>query len=311
MFPLNSSTLFLLVLSGVLAATALAFRSRWPWRIPLLLLAIALPAGWLWRVSPAGEYAGLGYIIVIGASFCMMVFGAVWGGIMRRARCISPFMSAALPVIAFVSAAGFILWQQYIPRACLGKPLPVRIAGQILILPPELRPRLETGDSTGFFGRIERKADYAGFCRASRNGTRAIDVDVVWITPAANDKALTSACNANAPPAWCSGYAPDPYRHMGKIIIEPGSRLPLPLTYWKGGGSLRTERQGDLARGSVCLLPDTGRRTECWVWHPFGAGYRLTVSTSNLDPLFAGMPAEEARGMAERAREVFLAVTAP
>lgn len=307
MFPLNSPTVFHLVLIGVVLSSALALQFGWRWRIPLVLLGIALPAGFLWSAPPIGEYAGLAYIIVAGASVGAFILGLVLGGAMRL---VLPQALTSVAVLVFATAAftGFELRQQYVPSACLKTPLQVRIAGTVLSLPPELRPRLENGKSIGHFGRSNRKSDFARFCRMSKNGTRVIDMDTVWITPASNHKVMTPACNVNEPPIWCNGYSSDPYRHIGKFLISSDAKPVIPLPYWREGGSLKTDRQGDLTQGSVCLLPDVDIRTQCWIWQPFGDGSRLTISTSNLDQTFDDMPIEEARKMIRQAREITLAI---
>lgn len=307
MFPLNPSTLFQLVLIGVVLSSALALRFGWRWRLPFLLLAIVLPIGLLWSDPPTGQYAGLAYIFVVGPSLVMLIFGAVLGSAVRFVR-IAPLMSVAVMFISAGAFAGFVLWHQYVPSTCLETPIQVRIAGKTLHIPPELRPRLENGDSINHFGRTDRKSNYARLCRMSRNGARVIEMDTVWITPAANHEVMTAACKGNEPPSWCGGYSPDPYRRIGKILIAPEADPAFPLPYWRKGGSLKKDRQGDLIQGSVCLLPRADGRTECWIWRPFGDGSRLTISTNNLDQAFNDMPIEEAREMIRQAREMTLAI---
>lgn len=307
MFPLNPSTVFHLVLIGIVLLSALALQFGWRWRIPLMLLAVVLPAGFLWSDPPTGQYAGLGYIIVAGAFVVALILGVIFGTALRFAP-IQALTSVAALFFVAAAVTGFELRQQYVPSACLETPLQVRIAGIVLRLPPELQPRLENGNSVAHFGRIDRKSDFARFCRMSGNGARAIDMDIVWISPATNHKVITSACNVNAPPAWCSGYSSDPYRYIGKILIAPETNRAFPLSYWKEGGSLKKNRQGDLIQGSVCLLPNADHPTQCWTWQPLGDGSRLTVSTNNLDRTFDDKPIEEAREMIRQAREITLSI---
>jgi len=236
----------------------------------------------------------------------MLVAGAGWGGILRLAG-ISPLKSVVVFAVAAVGTASFALWDQYVPSACLDASLQVRIAGKTLHLPPELQPRLDKGNEIGFFDRINRKPDFAQFCRLSRNGERAIDIDTVWITPASSHKPMGLACSVDKPPNWCSSYSSEPYRRIGKILIAPETDHAIPL-YWKDGGSLKTYREGDLKQGSVCLLPDAFRRTECSTWQPYGEGSRLTVSTNNLDPAFDDMPIEDALGIIRQARDMTLKI---
>lgn len=310
MLPLNDPTIFSLVLAGVALLSAVAFRFGWKVRAPLLLMALALPAVFLWSISPTGDHAGLGYVITIVPSIALLIVGAGWGSVMRLAR-VSLSISILIPVIVTSAYAGRALWNQYVPNACLGKPLQVRVAGETLSLPPELRPRLEKGRNISFFGRLDRKSGYSRICRVSRNGAQEIDMDVVWINPRSNYPRLTSACEADEAPDWCGVYSPYPYRHIGKVIIAPDTELDFPSAYWREGGSLRKVRQGDLTEGSVCLLFEDGGATQCWVWQPFGSGSRLTVSTSNLDPTFDAMSVEQAREMARQALETTLSIITP
>lgn len=306
MFPLDPQIFIPFVLIGIALFSALALQFGWRWRVPLLVLAVALPVGFFWFEPLTGDYAGLMYIFIVGLSLIMITLGAAWGLIMRLVR-VSPLMSVAAPIIAAGVCVSFLLWQQYIPSACLEAPLKIRIAGQTLHLPPQLRPRLERGDTIRRFGQIDKKSDYAGFCKIGRNGTRTIEMDTVWISPVSTHKAMTSVCNANAPPAWCRSYSPELYRHIRRILITPATVTPIPM-YWKQGGSPKRDRQGDLTRGSVCLLPNAESKTQCWIWQPFGTGSRLTISTYSQDPIFTDMPVEDARDMIRQARDTMLAI---
>lgn len=310
MFPLNSPTVLYIALAGVALLSALAFQFGWRVRAPLILATLALPAGFLWLYPMTGEYAGLGYLIIILYYFAMFAVGAGWASIMRLAK-VSQSVSVSVPVIVAASYIGYALWIQYVPSSCLESALHVRIAKESLHLNPNLRPRLERGDAANHFGRLDRKSGFSKICKLSQNGTRAIDMDVVWITPATNHAALTSLCESQNDPEWCGSYSSYPYRHIGKVLIATEDVLGFPKPYWNEGGSLKKERQGDLNQGSVCLLPDEGSKTQCWVWQPFGEGSRLTVSTNNLDPIFVEMPVDEARDMALQTLKTTLSIVQP
>ena len=268
---------------------------------------VALPAAFLWSEAPTGQYAGLAYVITFGGAAIALVIGVVFGGALRFAAIGTVFTFAVIFFVA-ASAAGLQLYRQHVPEACLGSPIDVRIAGRNLRIPSQMRPRLENGDDIGHFGRLDRKPDFARFCRMGKNGTRPIDMDTVWLTPATNHSAMTAACDGNAPPNWCSSYSAEPYRFIGKILIAPDVEPGFPLPYWREGGSLEKDRQGDLDRGSICLIATDSSPTECWAWQPFGDGSRLTVRTNNLDRIFDGMSIEEAREMIRQARKVALSI---
>ncbi|WP_419738941.1 hypothetical protein [Ruegeria sp.] len=310
MFPLNSPTVFSIALAGVALISAIAFRFDWRVRAPLMLASIALPTGLLVYHPMVGQYAGQGYLIVILSCLAMFALGAGWGSVMRLVQ-VSPFISVSAPVIVTCAYTGHALWLQYVPKDCLKEDLHVRIAGEVVVLPPELKPRLEIGNSATHFGRMDRKSGFSKICRLSQNGTRAIDMDVVWITPASNHAALTSLCEGNDEPEWCGRYSSYPYRHVGKVLFATEDELGFPKPYWKEGGSLKKERQGDLKKGSICLLSDEGTKTQCWTWQPFGEGSRLTVSANNLDPIFVDMPVDEARNMALQALNTTLSIVQP
>lgn len=299
MFPIDEPTLHILLLIGIFLSSALAMCFSWNWRVLLLFVAVCPPVALLWPDPPTGQYAGLKYILVIGASSAAMVIGVVVGSLLRRFA-IAHWVLGAIAAVAAI----FVLWHQYVPNACLGSPLPVRIAGVDLFIPPEMRARLEAGESVSTFGAMDRKSDYARLCRESRNGARAIEVDTIWLWPASTHAAMTTACSGSAPPAWCRSYSPDPYRHIGRVLIAPASHLGFPRDYWNSGSS-KYDKQGDLAEGSICLMSSV---TQCWIWGPFGDDSRLIVSTSNLDKIFANMSVEEARDMIVKTREMTVSI---
>lgn len=307
LFPLNPSTVFQLVLIGVALSAALAVQCGWRWRITLVFIMVALPAAFLWSEAPTGQYAGLAYLIVLGGAAIALVVGVIFGRALRIATIGTMFTFAVIFFVA-ASAAGLQLYRQHVPESCSGSPIHVRIAGKNLRIPPEMRPRLKNGDDIGHFGSVDRKSDFARFCRISENGTRPIDMDIVGLTPASSHSAMTATCSGDEPPNWCSIYSPEPYRFIGNILIAPEAEPGFHLPYWKEGGSLKKDRQGDLNFGSVCLLPNADSPTQCWAWQPFGEGSRLTISTNNLDRTFDGMPIEQAREMIRQARKVALSI---
>ena len=299
MSPINPLTLFYLSLIGTFLSSALAMRFSWKLRIPLLLIAIGLPAALLWSDPPTGQYAGVAHVLVIVSSAIALVLGVPCSIISRRLG-IAPWMLGATGG----AAAAFVLWLQYIPNGCLGVSLPVRVAGSHLLIPPEMRPRVENGFIVSFFGSTDHKFSYARLCRKSWNGIRPVKIDTVWLTPAANHKAMTATCEGAEPPAWCKAYSSDPYRHIDKILIAPASELGFPRPYWNQGTS-KYDQQGDLTEGSICLMSSV---TQCWIWRPFGRDSRLIVSTNNLDKTFTDIPVVEARDMIVKSRDMTLAI---
>ncbi len=299
MFPVDELTFHILLLIGIFLSSALAMCFSWNWRIPLLFVAIGLPVALLWSDPLTGQYAGLTYILVIGASLATMVLGVVVGSLLRRFA-IAHWVLGAIAAVAAV----FVLWHQHVPNACLGAPLPVRIGGVDLIIPPEMRPRLEAGERVITFGSMDQKSSYAQLCRESRNGARPIEVDTIWLWPASTHTAMTRTCNGSTPPAWCETYSPDPYKHIRRILIAPASQPGFPRDYWKSG-SPNYDKQGDLIEGSICLMASV---TECWIWGPFGHDSRLIVSTSNLDKIFTNMSVDDAREMIVRTREMAISI---
>lgn len=164
MFPIGPRTLFELSLIAIFLFTALAVRADVRWRIPLLLIAVGLPAAFLWPLSPTDQYAGLAYLVVIVPSFIAMTLGAICGSFSRRFN-VAPMINVFTMVSIAGVLGGLVLWNQYLPSVCLEEPLQVRIAGNVLYLPPDMGPRLEIGDSIDFFGRTDRKTDHAKLCQ--------------------------------------------------------------------------------------------------------------------------------------------------
>jgi len=290
MFPIHVPNVFFLVLTGVALLSALAFSFGWKVRIPLLILALAL-LSWFWSTLPtSGDHYGLKYPLVLLPSAATFFVGAVWGLFMKKR---SFWVSVFVPVIFAGAYAGHVLWRQYLPEACLGKSLQVRVANEVMSFPPEVRSSFETNGAIYAFGSMEHKTSYAQLCRMSSNATQTIDVEALTIWPAAGFSRLTTACEAEDPPDWCGNYSEFPYRHMREVRIS--SRLGRPEYYWDS--SIANERLGSLTEGSICLLPEDGRRTQCWVWQPFGDGLTLAIRTNNLDQIFDDMPVEQARNM--------------
>lgn len=308
MLPLDTPTVFHLILIGVACLGALAIQSGWRWRSFLLFLALALVIWYLKSEVPGGQYAGLALLIVSGAAVIALVFGAGLGAILRSAVPRTP-TCIALVFCAATAVAGVVLYQQYVPDECRQSPLRIRIAGEALRLPAALAPLVERDGKLLFFGRADRKSDFAHLCRIGANGEREIRVESVRITPASSFAAMSLICNANAPPGWCGSYAPEPYRHASDVLIAPRAVNILPLPYWKEGGAPERQRQGDLTSGSVCLFPeDEDDRTECWIWQPFGDDARVTVRAANLEPAFEGMPVEAARAILVQVLEQTLSI---
>lgn len=297
MFPLSTQAIFLFILIGIAFSSALVMRFGLRRCFPLLLLAIILPIAMSWSDLPTGEHASLAYAIMAGFYLAALFLGGVFGSGMRYARLSSLKSVVALTALAG-AFAGFALWNQNVPSACLNKALPVRIAGKTIYLPLELRPRLENGHSINFFGRADRKSDHAQLCRMSRNGTRAVKMDTVWITPVARYEAMNTTCAVNKPPAWCGSYSPEPYRRISRFIITSEDETNFLKVYWNEGRSPKKDRKGDLVDGSVCLLSDdTNQPTQCWIWRPYGTNSRLTVRAVNLDQPPSAMSVEGAREM--------------
>ena len=305
MFPLDPISIPILVMLGVFLLSAMAVQFGGLCRIASLLLAIFLPAALLWSDPPIGEFAGLVYIGTVGFSVGMMLLGFILGRALQLAG-LATLVSVAVLFITSSAIAGFELWRQYVPNACLENAIEVRVAGKTLHLPHELQPRLQIGASIYDIGRMDSKHSYARLCRMSHNGSKAVAMDAVSIYPMVSHEVMTAACKAHEPPTWCTSYNDMPYRHISRILIAPEAKgHGFPLPYWRPGGALNKDRQGDLISGSICLLPPSV--TSCWTWNPFGEGSRLIVSTNNLDKIFIDMSAEEAREMISSARDMTLA----
>jgi hypothetical protein len=315
MFPIDWLASAYISLIGIFFLSAIAFYLGWRWRIPLLLVAMGIPAAWLspdflavtgippeW-LGPypptGGEYAGLGYFMVIGLSVTAMILGAPFGGA-SRLQPIATLKFVSVLCIVTCAAVAFVLWSQYVPSDCLGTSLRVRIGGRVLQLPPEMQPRVQRGSRSDFFGSIDHKFGYARLCRAGGNGTLAVDVDALSIR--INLDEMADACNAGIPPAWCKSYFRSPDRGNFDVSIAPVSKADLPEHHWK---FTRSVKEGDLKEGSVCLDSIV---TRCSIWEPFDHDTRLIVSTSNLDKTFSNMPFAEAFEMTAKARETALAI---
>lgn len=277
MFPLNSPSIFQLVLIGVAMSSSLAVLSDWRARIAFLLLAVALPYSFLMTQLPEGEYAFLGYLIVVGPAFIAFVVG---GGIASIAFWLGAAPRMAISVVLCTGLAGvsFVLWHQYVPDACKDATLQVRISGETLHLPAEMQPRLDWGEEAGIFGNFDRKVDFAKFCRMSRNGARPIDIDAIRINLNKIQESMIDSCRAGRSDDWCQLYTSDLNRQGLRLNIAPESQLPFLSYYWEEESSIEKVRKGDLQEGWVCHLNADNHARQCWSWQPFGDGARMTLS---------------------------------
>jgi hypothetical protein len=310
MFPISQPAEFYLIQITVLLISALAMQFGWRRGLALVVIAVAIPTGHLWINPPTGQYAGLGYFIRVIAPLSAMVGGIGLGWVVRRI-CKSLLFSITVLFAIYGALAGSMLWNQYIPNACLKAPLLVQISGRVLHLPVEMRPVVKKGEKTGFFGRADRRSEGGWLCREGRNGTKIIDVDTVSISPVSSQNTMTAACVSNKPPKWCDRYSPKTFSTISGFKIGPASEHTFPMPYWTTpNGSLLKDLQGDLIKGSVCLTPNPKHETltQCWIWEPFGDGTMLTVRTHNVDPIFKNMPIGEAREMIRKLREMVLAI---
>ena len=297
MLPINPGSVQILLCLALALAGLLMTLVGWRARLLLVLPVIALPVFALWRLPPGGQYTSLAIMVIIGGAASAVIIGAALG-MMLRATGLGRRWALRFGLMIAAGLAGVELYRQYVPPACRETLLAVKTAGQTLHIPPEMAPRLERQGKIRRFGSLERKGDFAALCRASRNGTRAVEQDRVWVSPAASATRLDTACSTSAPPAWCRAYRPGPYRHMKRVLVANDSAPAFPPAYWAPGGSPDIVRQGDLTGGSLCLR---SRETSCYVWVPFGKGARATVSTDNLNPVFRDMPVDQARQMAAEA----------
>lgn len=318
MFPLTEPTLFQLAFIGVAVSGALAVQFGWQRCRFLILLAAVPPSAVVLSDPPSGQLAELVYFFAVVWFVVALAIGATIGGALRFAG-IGRLRSVGAIVVIAAGAAAFHLHQQFIPSACLGSPFQVEIAGETLGIPPEMTPRLKAGDDIYRFGRMDRKLEYAQFCRMSQNGTRSVDVDTVWLTPASNHRTMSVACNADDAPTWCSTYDPEPYRYTLMIRIEPDAEPGVHLLHWTEGGLPERHREGDVIEGSVCLLSENGFAAQCYAWQPFGDRARLTVTShhfggalgQNHGPSFEELTSDEVQEIMRQARDVALSIIDP
>ncbi|WP_204113190.1 hypothetical protein [Shimia biformata] len=224
MFPLNPQTVLLLVLIGVALSASLAVLSGWRGRFGFLILAVALPYGFLSSNTPEGEYAFLGYLFVAGPAIIAFVIGAsvaglsLWVGLPPRR-----FIAAA--ICAAFAGAGPVLWHQYAPEACRTATLQIQVSGEKLHVPVDMQPRLDKGDDTVIFGNLDRKTGFAKYCRLSGSGARPVDVDSIRINLKELNRDMHDICRAGGPDSWCQIYSSDTHRHALRVMIAPQSRL--------------------------------------------------------------------------------------
>lgn len=276
------------------------------WRIWLLSICAGILIILLSPISPWPGSAGLDYFVKLVTLFVPTIAGLILGAIFRVLRIR---LATCISVIALITAPAIStsLWSQYVPTECRTSSLQVKVAGTTVLLPAEIRPRLERGKEVVHFGNHRFKRDFAYLCRAGRNGTASIAADVIWISPVSSHEGMTAACSREHFPSWCVSYSSSVFPHIRKVILEKATTAGLPLHLWYSKSS-RVDREGDLREGSVCRLADDGSNTECTMWKPFGDSHRLTVSSYNLDDTYAGMAADDVRQMLRQVRSMTLSL---
>ena len=307
MLPFDQKTEFHLLL--VLIALGAAFLVQTGWRPRLLLLgAMSGLLVLFFQAHPMqGQYAGLGYMIVLGGSAVAMVVGLCWGWLVHFIRAPAK-VHWRWRIAPMVALAGFTVWNQWVSASCVE--ITARIGERNLSLPREMQPRLERGRDIGRFGKLDRKADFARYCRRAKNGARVIDLDVVWLTPASNFEGMSARCAEVDAPDWCTGFAPLPYRHAHQILIQRDPERAVPMSWWNSA-SPRAVQQGNLSRGSLCLLPhQPGAMTECWVWRTFGEGFTISARSWGFDEVFRDLDVATARALLQQSIDTALAVMA-
>ncbi|NNE79333.1 MAG: hypothetical protein HKN18_03580 [Silicimonas sp.] len=305
MFPFDQKTEFHLLLTLIALGAAVAVQAGSRLRLLLLCAIFGLLAIFFQANPMEGDHAGLGYLIVVGGSTIAMVIGLCWGWLLRFIR--SPAKASMIWVLApMVALAVFIVWNQTVSPTCTE--ITARIGGREVALPVEMRPRLERGPVIGHFGRLDRKTDFARYCRQARTGSRVIEQDVIWLTPASNYKTLSARCGGENAPDWCAVYSSEPYRHAHQILIQSDPKRALSMPWWNST-SPRAVSLGDLTEGSLCLLPHApGAMTECWVWRPFGEGFLISARSWGFDEVFRDLDPDSARAILHEGIDTALAI---
>lgn len=294
LFPINSPTLFSLTLVAVVMCAAMAVRFRSFWRLLFTALLAALPLLFIRQMPSGTQYDGLGYVIVVAASLLAAGAGAGWGAILRLLGV--PAVVSAIVVCGLAAlVAGSMLWGQYVPNSCDGKPLLVNVAGQKLSIPSEMRPLVWPEEKQKYWANPERKREHSYLCGISENASRVISVNEIKINPVAVHKSLSAVCMASDPPSWCSNYS----NHFMPLLVEFSVSSPAdpgkPAYYWNWD-SPDVFRQGDVREGFSCLWDaETKLVRECSIWQPFGTGFRLTVETTNRPGDFESLSIDEVR----------------
>lgn len=315
MFPLTQSTILILILIAAVAlASIAALRKGWAQRLLLWAMAGTGPYIVLWLDPPVGEFAGLAYMLVGLYALGTLLVGSVLGWGLRYVR---PSHAVAVLAVVILSAAGFELGRQYVPEACLKRPLPVSIDNTDLHVPAVMRARIERADDKAFFGRKDRKYGTASLCRASDNGTSPVPIETLWITPAAHADQMSETCGpsggATGGPSWCQAFRHTPYQHIGSVILSTNPQRTAPVYYWERQiENLRSTKSGDLTKGWLCVQGGYKNTTSCWLWEPYGSGdLRIMVETLNFDPVFQDMPVEDALKMASDAKTMIREILQP
>ncbi|MCO4824658.1 MAG: hypothetical protein KC451_07380 [Amylibacter sp.] len=307
MFPLGEPTILPLMLLATALFSALVFAISKPQRLACLFAALAIPMVWIWLVPPVGNHAGLVFLVTIGLSITALLVGAAVG-IMVYSTGISSRKSVAILIFIAGSVAGYTLWIQFIPTACLEKPLQVRIAGKTLSIPAAMQTYFTIGEKKLHFGNVEKKTQSAQICKMSQNGTQAIDIDTLWIEPSKTYKIMSRACNVETIPVWCKNYRQKPYSSLKKISIKPIVNSAHELSRWTKNKTPTTDPQGDANRGSFCYVPSPGRSPECREWQPFGEDFRLMLEIQHLDPMLMGATMETTREIMHEAGNMTLTI---
>ena len=306
MFPLSDSFMAILGVSSLFAASSLstlcAQKKRIFAVIPPAILAIILA----WRIpeNGGGQYDWLGDFMFIGGALVIVVASAVWAILtcmvankftqktnldvkMRKGKLIL-MLVAILPSVAL---SGYSLKKQYVPDARCSNDSVIFVLGtHEYTVGPEFQPRIEreaanSNRRQNFFysNKKSDKEDMANLCKETNNGHTSIQVDVLWLTPAANFKNLDSICGGNTGPtkAYCTAYSSKLYQTVHKILF---TKHPQVLPSWfqhKDNPWVLTG--GNLVNGFVCLGEDDGLEPiQCKVWHQIDSEVTMLAEVQNV-----------------------------